>query len=639
MKNIKLAVILNLCIGMAMALPDSEFTKCDIYSISDGKVSAHLVATVAWLSYFDNGKRTVLSAPENNIPHYDPLGKIDSIELSNSAISKSQIFSMHLKRNVPNENDPLSNYGNLWSAFGNFAGTIINEQNHVANAKCSYTPFKSEDPDANNLVAKFKSEIEGLNVNMSKLLSEQKAPDLENNPGKLKFYVNIVTYGTNDLRNFVEDFLCPDQTNFCDNNKKNFATDFNFNLDQITKGDHMVAYSIKYITRGVKGEIRLVSGGVLIPQYVGTQIKGIILYFHGTSLAKDDVPSCFTGRRLYAEYAEYCHRDNVYSSSKLAGGILASQGYIVVMPDYIGLGADNTTIHPYVLYSKVNAASGLDMVTATKELLKRLGGKTKIQNNFYITGFSEGGAYALWASNIVTQPENTFLMSNQLNLKDTVGLSGAYDLKYAQMPMLTDDITLKSHYNIGNIDTAKEQIPVLISYLLSSYGFYDLNKDYSSLMQNEFLAHKCIIDSKSYTVPELFAIHEPYIYNYQIALSIINYLSKAADYQDHPAKAIVQSKLWADKAFLTKLEENSINSWSKAPTPIGLVYLSKDSVVTNLNSTNTFKHLVGKTGVTAKIIDTERYKYGNASNSNDFDHPQSEVLQLAAALQQFSYYK
>ncbi|MCC2644720.1 MAG: hypothetical protein K0R94_498 [Burkholderiales bacterium] len=457
------------------------------------------------------------------------------------------------------------------------------------------------------------------------------------NPGTLEAFQSAVNYTTDYLKNSVLEQICPKGTpaDRCEINKANLLSDFNFNLDQITNGYKVSAYTIQYNTPGVKNENRSVSGGVLIPQIDASQIKGIVLYYHGTRLSKYNVPSCYKYSQAQLKYCLY----NSSNDGETLGGVLASQGYIVVMPDYIGQGYDNVVLHPYVLYAKENATSGLNMLIATKALLTNLQ-IGNISNNLYITGYSEGGAYALWTSKLVQDTSSNFLQNNNLNLKNTVGLSGAYDLVNAQLPMETANLKVGDQFNIGDQAIAGIAKPLLTGYLLSSYGFYDLNQTYTSLMTNAFLACRtCLISGNNLTTPDLFTVHgNPELTDANITL----YLTTAAATTgygngNNSAKALIADGLLENSQFVNSLTANSINTWSGGTSPISLVYLNKDSVVTNLNSINAYSQITNPSKA-AIVVDTERYKYGNEIDQNvkPFDHAQSNIIELIAALKQFN---
>ena len=178
----------------------------------------------------------------------------------------------------------------------------------------------------------------------------------------------------------------------CTQNQANLDTPTfgNFNLGADPIGNNhlgitsVAADKITYGAINVNGAPVTVSGGVVVPQT--DAFKGIILYFHGTVAQRSNVPSNFLTDT----------NPNGNSTGPLLAATWASQGYIVVMPDYIGLGDDTVNPHPYVLYPRVNAQSGLAMVKAVQQAHF----SHKFHMALYITGYSEGGAYALEAGRL-----------------------------------------------------------------------------------------------------------------------------------------------------------------------------------------------------------------------------------------------
>ncbi|MFN7094714.1 MAG: alpha/beta hydrolase family protein, partial [Burkholderiales bacterium] len=346
-------------------------------------------------------------------------------------------------------------------------------------------------------------------------------------PGSLESYAPATTYAVASLKDSLESKICPNmqpQDEACKNiNEPHLKDDYGFTLAQLDKiTNNVQSYTITYNTPGVHAENRSVSGGILIPHLTNKQeFKGIVLYFHPTEVSKYFVPSCFKDN---PNPRSYCMGKSSYYGEEL-GAVLASQGYIVVMPDYIGQGLDNRVAHPYVLYPEVNALSGINMLTATKTLLTDKLGYTNIPNNLYIAGFSEGGAYALWTTKMLQTTSSDILVNNKLTLKRTAAMSGAYDLDKAQLPMelantKTEDDNPFYISNDLNAATAK---PILIAYLLSAYGFYDLDQNYTSLLRPEFFnCVTCLISGKSYTIADLF--NDPNLSD----LAIKTYLASAA---------------------------------------------------------------------------------------------------------------
>ncbi len=205
----------------------------------------------------------------------------------------------------------------------------------------------------------------------------------------------------------------------------NLATFVTANTESVTSVN---MYKIIYNTPG-QAQIfaggaspnETVSGLVLVPNTTQT-IKGVVLYYHGTVFSKTGVPSNPSSEGAYTEW--------------LLSAVYASQGYIVVVPDYIGQGVDVGAMHPYVLYTTANALSGLNMLTATNQFLATQ--NIAMPSKLYISSYSEGGAYALWASRLLQGQYANILTANNLTLKRTAGISGAYNLSGKMIPYAYD---------------------------------------------------------------------------------------------------------------------------------------------------------------------------------------------------------
>jgi len=186
-----------------------------------------------------------------------------------------------------------------------------------------------------------------------------------------------------------------------------------------------------------------VSGLVLVPQGVArSALKGIVLYYHQTSLDKIGVPSF----------------KDVETQAMLAA-IYASQGYIVVAPDYVGQGINTEVMHPYVVFPQTNALDGLNMVRATRQFLAsesvinidNAPERLPLDDNqdLYITGYSEGGPYAIWASRLLQGENANMLLQNHLSLKHTVGMSGAYSLSKVMLPYAYAEVNNSSDASLN----------------------------------------------------------------------------------------------------------------------------------------------------------------------------------------------
>lgn len=160
-------------------------------------------------------------------------------------------------------------------------------------------------------------------------------------------------------------------------------------------------YKVTYASTNFKGAPTTVTGLLLIPK-AGAP-KGLIVYFHGTTSDRRFSPSRYHGWNSNLEV------DAVAAD-------FATAGYAVAVPDYLGLG-DSPDIHPYP-WGDVNSHSGIDMISPARDLASKV--NEPIGKRLYITGYSEGGAVAMWAIRLLEEAG----MPADL----AAPMSGAYDL-------------------------------------------------------------------------------------------------------------------------------------------------------------------------------------------------------------------
>jgi hypothetical protein len=242
----------------------------------------------------------------------------------------------------------------------------------------------------------------------------------------------------------------------------------NFNLDLDPIGNNPLgikridAAKIDYTAIGVDQSAVKVSGGIVIPELAPASLKGLILYFHETTAQRIAVPSGFS---------TIADPTTPNADGILLAAVWASQGYVVVMPDYLGLGDDLGHVHPYILYPAQDAQSGLAMVKAARSLLASSYG-INARLPMFITGYSEGGAYALQAEHLM---QDNALYASVLNvsLKKAAPLSGAYDPSGTMLPAFLDDITA-THNNWLSENPQESGLskPYIDGYLATSFASY-----------------------------------------------------------------------------------------------------------------------------------------------------------------------
>ena len=289
----------------------------------------------------------------------------------------------------------------------------------------------------------------------SELVTTYPTASANNVTGLDAFYNNLICSGLNQTD-------CA--TNIADLNTPEFGN-FDLASDPIANNSlgiaNVDAVKIDYGAINVDHTAVTVSGGIAIPELAPDQLKGVILYFHGTTVQRTNVPSNFTAITNVSSYTD----------GILLAAVWASQGYVVVMPDYVGLGDDVTHVHPYVVYPRENAQSGLAMLKAARTYLMRnnlIDGRLPL----FITGYSEGGAYALEAAHLM-QSNPAYGSTLGFTLREDAPMSGFFDLSGTGLPYLFDNIssTNNNWYSLDPTVSALSK-PYLSAYLVLSFANY-----------------------------------------------------------------------------------------------------------------------------------------------------------------------
>ncbi|MGR6998997.1 lipase family protein [Yinghuangia aomiensis] len=137
---------------------------------------------------------------------------------------------------------------------------------------------------------------------------------------------------------------------------------------------------VMYATTGYDGKPAAATGVVFLPDGPApADGRPVVALDHGTT---GTAPKCGPSRGTWVITPDP-------GDPPTLGAALLAQGYAVVQPDYLGLGATGTP-HAY-LYAKSAAYSTLDLVRAARNLSPDLGKST------FLTGNSQGGHAALWS--------------------------------------------------------------------------------------------------------------------------------------------------------------------------------------------------------------------------------------------------
>ncbi|WP_116124838.1 T9SS type A sorting domain-containing protein [Lewinella sp. IMCC34183] len=131
---------------------------------------------------------------------------------------------------------------------------------------------------------------------------------------------------------------------------------------------NVVNYKVRYRTIDTQGQPDTASGLLTIPYDRGLEFP-LGAYMHGTVTNREAVPS------------------RMGVTERTLVDLMASYGYVMVAPDYLGLG-DNEGFHPYV-HAASEASAGRDLLLAARQWLAEQ--KIPYNDQLFLTGYSQGG--------------------------------------------------------------------------------------------------------------------------------------------------------------------------------------------------------------------------------------------------------
>lgn len=165
-----------------------------------------------------------------------------------------------------------------------------------------------------------------------------------------------------------------------------------------------------YYTTEYNDSTVVVTGALAIPQNPDCR-PPLISYQHGTTFTKLGVPS--------------------YGSSELQICLVfASEGNVLVAPDYIGLGGSTVPLHPYQ-HAFSQAHSTINLLRATRQLQTDL--NFELSNQLFLFGYSQGGHATAAAVKYIEQN-----YSNEFEITAAMPMSGAYDLSGVQTDFINN---------------------------------------------------------------------------------------------------------------------------------------------------------------------------------------------------------
>lgn len=157
-------------------------------------------------------------------------------------------------------------------------------------------------------------------------------------------------------------------------------------------------YKIVYETIDAHGRQTKASGALAIPVGGGGPLP-LLSYQHGTVANRSTVASQY--------------------GFDLASILFGGDGYVVAIPDYLGLG-ESPGLHPYVHAASL-ATAIVDMLRASRELCRR--NNVTLSGKLFLLGYSEGG-YATMAAHRSIEEE----YAGEFQITASAPMAGPYDM-------------------------------------------------------------------------------------------------------------------------------------------------------------------------------------------------------------------
>lgn len=309
-------------------------------------------------------------------------------------------------------------------------------------------------------------------------------------------------------------------------------------------------YKVIYKTKNTDGTDIQASGAVIIPN--GTVFPDplpMVSYQHGTIFDDKQAPSYYTS-----------------DGEGTLASLLASLGYIVSAPDYIGYGSSNNLPHTYEQRAGLASAS-LDMLRAAKETITQE--KANWNKNVYIAGYSEGG-YATMS--LQKKMEEEF--PNEFNLKASSCGAGAYNKTLSFQTLATTKSSGDPQHNAS-------YIWVLLTY----------NKIYK--LDRPMIAY--------FAEPYATQIEKDK-QNVRITGSLTTILSDAVK------KGVTDG---TDTALLNAVKDNDVFDW-KPKTPTQLYHGTADTYVPYFNSQTALDAMKKRGATNVELIPIQGGDHGSS---------------------------
>lgn len=368
------------------------------------------------------------------------------------------------------------------------------------------------------------------------------------------------------------------------------------------------------------------------------QPLGVVLFFHSTVNGKLNSPAL--------NFDDY--KTEMWMTSFVAAG------YAVVAPDYIGLGVDYKVPHPYVFYPQYNANDGKNALVAFNKYLKANGiSLQKKTLPLFVSGYSEGAAYALWFSRLYQESAgfSREVKTSGYQFKQVTAIDGAYDVTNVMAPFLLSSQIDRATNNYSIVSSWWGTLlkPTLIVQIFDAYSYHTgtplkelYNPSFFSLKCSylpSFLCKPTYITSGA-TLPLMFMTPETTFAIVAKTFLAANFkTSNGATFSifNNQAQPLARNNMFDYRLMFQVTKHADIVDW-KSTIPTTLVSLKHDSVVPVANTDNAYQGMLkhGSTNLQYIKINNELFKAPGIISDNPTDHVGFEKYAVFIALHQFN---
>jgi len=236
---------------------------------------------------------------------------------------------------------------------------------------------------------------------------------------------------------YLEDFTeyVPTSKSYVASDIKGYVQEYGLtDLAAFVKYDIKV-YKIKYKT-AFEGDSIIASGLLAVPvPKEKSDAFPMLSYQHATMTTNAESPT-----------------SNPLGEVTAMATYVASTGFVVMIPDYIGFGSSSDKFHPYMI-KKYTVNAILDFIRASKEFIATEK-PCKINSNLFLSGYSQGGNATMAALSAIENDTRNI----DLEVKASACGAGFYNL---------------NTFRNWLVSQKKFDSPYIIAYMLRSFKQYE----------------------------------------------------------------------------------------------------------------------------------------------------------------------